>query len=105
MPRGKAIVNALRQELNLSDYRKKHGEGSFDEYLDIGRAHPEVMRTAYQRLYDMILSHGAEEVYENKERIARYKFFHRVCLPARRRDLRPRPAAQAPGQLLQVGRS
>ena len=32
-------------------------------------------RTAYQRLYDMILSHGTEEVYENKEKITRFKFF------------------------------
>ena len=43
---GKAILNAIRQELNLSDYRKKHWEGSFDEYLDIVREHPEVTRTA-----------------------------------------------------------
>src|SRR5437899_9037195 len=75
MATGKTILNALRQELNLSDYRKKHWEGSFDEYLDIVREHPEVTRTAYQRLYDMILSHGTEEVYENKEKMTRYKFF------------------------------
>src|SRR6516165_102672 len=75
MATGKAILNALRQELNLSDYRKKHWEGSFDEYLDIVREHPEVTRSAYQRLYDMILSHGTETVYENKEKIIRYKFF------------------------------
>jgi serine protein kinase len=75
MATGKAILNALRQELNLSDYRKKHWEGSFDEYLDIVREHPEVTRTAYQRLYDMILCHGTEEVYENKEKITRYRFF------------------------------
>ena len=75
MATGKAILNALRQELNLNDYRKKHWEGSFDEYLDIVRAQPEVTRTAYERLYDMILSHGTEEVYENKEKITRYKFF------------------------------
>src|SRR5262245_36368167 len=75
MATGKAILNALRQELNLSDYRKKHWEGSFDEYLDIVREHPEVTRSAYQRLYDMILSHGTEEVYENKEKITRYRFF------------------------------
>src|SRR5438445_2314952 len=72
---GKTILNSLRQELNLGDYRKKHWEGSFDEYLDIVREHPEVTRTAYRRLYDMILSHGTEEVYENKEKITRYKFF------------------------------
>jgi serine protein kinase len=75
MATGKAILNALRQELNLSDYRKKHWEGSFDEYLDIVREHAEVTRTAYQRLYDMILSHGTEEVYENKEKITRFRFF------------------------------
>jgi serine protein kinase len=75
MATGKAILNALRQDLNLTEYRKKHWEGSMDEYLDIVRVHPEVTRTAYQRLYDMILSHGTEEVYENKEKITRYKFF------------------------------
>src|SRR5438309_10555880 len=75
MATGKTILNALRQELNLSDYRKKHWEGSFDEYLDIVREHPEVTRTAYQRLYDMIISHGTEALYEHKEKITRYRFF------------------------------
>src|SRR6516162_1836675 len=75
MSTGKSILNAIRQQLNLSDYRKKHWEGSFDEYLDIVRDHPDVTRTAYQRLYDMLLSHGTEDVYENKEKITRYKFF------------------------------
>src|SRR5271154_2117682 len=72
---GKAILAALRPQLNLNDYRKKHWEGSFDEYLDTVREHPEVTRTAYQRLYDMILSHGTEEVYEQKEKVTRYRFF------------------------------
>ncbi|MBY0523955.1 MAG: serine protein kinase [Gemmataceae bacterium] len=72
---GKAILAALRPQLDLGDYRKKHWEGSFDEYIDIVREHPEVTRTAYQRLYDMIISHGTEEVYEQKEKITRYKFF------------------------------
>ena len=75
MSAGKAILASLRQQLNLSEYRKTHWEGSFEEYLDIVREHPEVTRTAYQRLYDMILSHGTEEVYENKEKVTRYKFF------------------------------
>src|SRR6266436_3898642 len=73
---GKTILNSLRQELNLGDYRKKHWEGSFDEYLDIVRENPEVTRNAYQRLYDMILSHGTEEIYENKEKVTRFKFFN-----------------------------
>jgi serine protein kinase len=72
---GKALIASLRQQQNLSDYRKTHWEGTFEEYLDIVAEHPEVTRTAYQRLHDMILSHGTEEVFENKEKIIRYKFF------------------------------
>src|SRR5918912_4429126 len=75
MATGKAILAELRPQLDLGDYRKKHWEGSFEEYLNIVVEHPEVTRTAYQRLYDMILSHGTEEVYENKEKVIRYKFF------------------------------
>jgi hypothetical protein len=36
---------------------------------------PEASRTAYQRLYDMILSHGTEEVYENEEKVTQFQFF------------------------------
>src|SRR5262245_44338726 len=75
MSTGKAILAALRPQINLAEYRKKHWEGSFDEYLDIVCEHPETTRTAYQRLYDMILQHGTETVYENKDKITRYKFF------------------------------
>ena len=73
---GKDILNIIHDHLNLNDYRKVHWEGSFEEYLDIVRDNPAVTRTAYQRLYDMILSHGIDERQENnKERTVRYKFF------------------------------
>jgi serine protein kinase len=72
---GKSILASLRQQLNLTDYRKTHWEGGFEDYLEIVREHPEVTRNAYQRLYDMILTHGTEEVFENKEKITRFKFF------------------------------
>src|SRR5438128_9826741 len=75
MVSGKVVLSAIRQQINLTDYRKTHWEGGFEEYLDIVREHSEVTRTAYQRLYDMILSHGTEEVFENKEKVTRYKFF------------------------------
>src|ERR1051326_2405245 len=72
----KSILTDLRQQQNLNEYRKKHWEGSFEEYLDIVREHPEVTRSAYQRLYDMIMSHGTEEAYEQKEKVTKYKFFN-----------------------------
>ena len=75
MSTGQAILTSISQEQNLTEYRKIHWEGSFADYLDIVRDHPEVTRTAYQRLYDMILSHGIDEAYEHKEKIIRYRFF------------------------------
>lgn len=70
-----AILDTLRSQLDLTDFRKLHWEGSFNEYLNIVLENPEVTRTAYQRLYDMILSHGVEDVYENKDKLTRFKFF------------------------------
>ncbi len=73
---GKSILSALRNHLDLGQYSKVHWEGSFEDFLDIARDNPAVTRNSYQRLYDMILSHGTEENYENKEKIVRYKFFN-----------------------------
>src|SRR5437868_1675395 len=75
MVTGKEILSALRPQLDVGDYRKTHWEGTFEDYLSIVLEHPEVTRSAYQRLYDMILSHGTEEIYENKEKVVRYNFF------------------------------
>src|SRR6516164_9240932 len=72
---GKTILGDLRSQLDLSNYTKVHWEGTFEEYLDIVRENPAVSRNSYQRLYDMILSHGVEESYENKEKLVRYRFF------------------------------
>lgn len=70
-----AILTSLRSEGDIHDYQKLHWEGSFEDYLGIVMEHPEVTRTAYQRLYDMILSHGTEDTYENKEKVTVFKFF------------------------------
>src|SRR6185503_10715211 len=35
-----------------------------------------ITRTAFQRIYDMILSHGKTEYIDNKKRLIRYHFFH-----------------------------
>jgi len=72
---GTAILSSVRQLQNLDDYQKTHWEGTFEEYLDKVVKSPAITRTAYQRLYDMIVSHGTEEVFETKEKIIRYKFF------------------------------
>src|SRR3972149_1619545 len=57
------------------NFQGLHWEGSFEEYLEIVRINPKVTRTAFQRIYDMIISHSLEEYQENKEKIVHYKFF------------------------------
>ena len=39
------------------------------------RKNPAVTRSAFQRVYDMILSYGQEEYIDNKKRLIRYNFF------------------------------
>ncbi len=72
---GQAILDAIRRDLNVVEYQKIHWEGTFAEYVGMVRERPTLTRSAYQRLYDMIISHGEEPAFENKERISRYKFF------------------------------
>jgi serine protein kinase len=69
------LVGQIASLQNYDEYRDLHWEGSFEEYLDLVREDPRVCRTAYQRVYDMILSHGKEEYIDNKKRIVRYNFF------------------------------
>ncbi len=75
MSTGTDLIASLASRQNLADYQKKHWHGTFADYLDIVRQNPKVTRTAYQRVYDMILSHGTEEIVVNKEKGIRYKFF------------------------------
>ena len=56
-------------------YRDLSWEGSFEDYLAIVREHPEVTRSAFQRLYDMVMSYGTEEYVDNKKKLIRYNFF------------------------------
>jgi serine protein kinase len=69
------ILDSFRTQINLGDYQKLHWEGTFDDYIATVLQNPGVTRTAYQRLYDMIMSHGTEDVYENKDKLTRFKFF------------------------------
>ena len=60
---------------NKKEYAELNWEGSFDDYLELVRQNPKVTRTAYQRVYDMILSHGRTDYIDNKKKLTRYHFF------------------------------
>src|SRR5919199_6479918 len=70
------LVGRIAALQDKSSFKELHWEGSFEEYLRIVRENPRVTRTAFQRIYDMILSHGKTEYIDNKKRLIRYHFFH-----------------------------
>ena len=76
MSSGTDLIAMIAGRQDLADYQKKHWNGTFAEYLDVVRKTPHVVRTAYQRLYDMILSFGTEEIITNKDKVTRYTFFN-----------------------------
>src|SRR5438105_1718699 len=70
------LVGRIAALQDKSSFKELHWEGSFEEYLKIVRDNPRVTRTAFQRIYDMILSHGKTEYIDNKKKLIRYHFFH-----------------------------
>ncbi|HEY7374975.1 MAG TPA: serine protein kinase, partial [Polyangia bacterium] len=72
MPALIAKVAALQ---NLKEYAELNWTGTFEDYLAVVRKNPTVTRSAFQRVYDMILSYGQEEYIDNKKRLIRYNFF------------------------------
>ncbi len=70
-----SLVAKIAAMQDLDQYQEQNWEGSFEDYLKIVRENPRVTRTAFQRVYDMILSHGKTEYIDNKKRLTRYHFF------------------------------
>lgn len=72
------MASLTQQISDLQDkklYQELHWTGTFEEYIEIVREQPEVTRTSWQRLYDMIVAHGVSEYTDNKKKITRYEFF------------------------------
>ncbi|MBL9082044.1 MAG: serine protein kinase, partial [Planctomycetales bacterium] len=75
MSSGSSIISLIAERQDLEQFRKKNWIGTFEEYLDIVRKDPKVVRNAFERVYEMILSYGTETYEVNRERHVRYKFF------------------------------
>src|SRR2546423_7217612 len=70
------LISRIAALQDKTSFKELHWEGSLEECLKIVRENPRVTRTAFQRIYDMILSHGKTEYIDNKKRLIRYHFFH-----------------------------
>ena len=70
-----SLLAKLEQLQDTSGFRGQHWEGTFEDYLEIVRQDPRVARTAFQRLYDMIVSYGSNEYTRYRETLIHYNFF------------------------------
>ena len=70
-----SLVGQIASLQNREEFKTLHWEGTFEEYLRIVQDDPRVTRTAFQRVYDMILSHGREEYIDSKKKVVHYPFF------------------------------
>ena len=70
-----ALLSLIKQKQDLQGYRERHWTGTLADYMEIVMASPRVARNAYQRLYDMILSHGATDYTRQHERHTHYRLF------------------------------
>ncbi|MDH5680300.1 MAG: serine protein kinase [Spirochaetota bacterium] len=79
MAEKKDIIALLR---NMADnsFEDETWTGNFEEYLKLVQKKPGVARTAYQRIYDMIISHGKETMKTPKGPMTTYKFFMNEAL-------------------------
>ena len=69
------LQHMIRESLDAKKFQDEHWEGSFQQYMELLEENPLVVRTAHQRLYDMVLSHGVGETEVDKEVITSYDFF------------------------------
>src|SRR6516225_7855813 len=69
------ILSAIANLQSAQEYQELNWEGSLEDYLKLVQENPRVTRNAFQRVYDMIISHGVEEYVEHKKKITRYRFF------------------------------
>jgi len=69
------LVDRIAALQDFKRYEDLHWSGTFEEYLELVRQNPRVTRTAHERVYDLIMSHGTQEYVDNKKKIVHYRFF------------------------------
>ena len=69
------LMDYVSEVYDQKTYQELTWEGTLSEYLDVVAKNPKVSRTAYKRVYDMIMKEGSETYVEYKKKITRYKFF------------------------------
>ena len=69
------LLRSFISNQDRKEYENLHWEGSFDDYLQVVKEDPKVVRTSFQRLFDMIISYGKKDYVDSKKKLIHYNFF------------------------------
>ncbi len=69
------LLSKIEHMQDTASFRGLHWEGTFEDYLELVRQDAKVARTAFQRIYDMIVSYGYDEYTRHRETLVHYRFF------------------------------
>jgi len=72
---GHELLQKLASKSEYENFRQETWQGTFADYLDLVRENPGIARSAWQRMYDMIIQEGTYELEGNREKLTRYRFF------------------------------
>jgi serine protein kinase len=74
MNNAQSLLEQFSSRQSADEYRQEHWQGSFADYVDLVKANPKITRSAYQRLYDMLIDEGTYTL-EGSKTLVRYRFF------------------------------
>jgi serine protein kinase len=77
----KDVLQGLSSKFDKEKFRKINEDMSFSQYIDLVCKRPRLARTAYQYLYDMIMSEGSRKVERYRKTYIRYNFFDKSDMP------------------------
>ena len=69
------LASLIDARLDRQRFQEQHWTGTFWDYLDVCAQNPSVLRNAYQRLFDAVMSRGWEKYKLFKRDCVRYHFF------------------------------
>ena len=75
------ILDRLGVEFDAQQFKLMHEEISFEEYLQKCYKNPRLIRSSYQRLYDMIMAGGTSKFKRYRKTYVHYNFFDDVEFP------------------------
>lgn len=74
-------LEAISKNFDVQKFKRLHEEMTLSEYIEKVYENPRLIRTAYQRLYDMITKAGTTQIKRYRKTITKYNFFDDKEIP------------------------